>query len=329
MLFDPRTIGYVAAAVDDIFGEELTARKKRRKTHNKRSRRYVNSIFQELGAGMTRRAYRMHARSFWHLVELLDSHLDSYQKGREEEGQGSTGGAKNGFISNATRVSCAIRYFAGGRPEDIAVVHGVSHSEVFRSVWRVVDAVVLSDAPELALEFPDGHDRQAALAKEFQANSKAGFDNCVGAIDGMLVWIEQPTLASCKAAAVGQIKFFCGRKKKYGLGLQAVCDAHGRFTNIFIGHPATTSDYLAFTTSPLYFKLKNKGFLADGLCLYGDNAYVNTEYMVTPFKSVQSGPKYDFNFYHSQVREDVHQYFCLLRLTGDQPSFALLSAGSY
>ena len=51
--------------------------------------------------------------------------------------------------------------------------------------------------------------------------SQAGFDNCVGAIDGMLVWIEKPNKKECRKVGVGSKKFYCGRKKKYGLNLQA------------------------------------------------------------------------------------------------------------
>jgi hypothetical protein len=36
-------------------------------------------------------------------------------------------------------------------------------------------------------------------------------------------------------------------------------------------------------------------FLAEGLMIFGDNAYVSTEYMVTPYKNVRAGPKDDFN----------------------------------
>ena len=32
-------------------------------------------------------------------------------------------------------------FFSGGSPLDIALVYGVSHSEVFISTWKVVDAV--------------------------------------------------------------------------------------------------------------------------------------------------------------------------------------------
>lgn len=271
MRLDAATQALLGRSLQEAFQEELEGEedvfrpKKLRKTHNHRKRRYVNSIFVELGNDLTRRAYRMHAASFWKLLGILDAGLSSHFKPRVGSGRGSVGGAKNGKISNATRLSVAIRYFAGGRPEDIALVHGISHTEVFKSVWRVVDAVNTSTAPEIACSFPKKHEDQQQLAVDFKAVSAAGFDNCCGAMDCMMIWTEQPTLASCKAAACGRLKFFCGRKHKYGIGLQAVCDAFGRFLNIFLGHPATTSDYLAWRTSPLYHLItKNKDFLAPG-----------------------------------------------------------------
>jgi len=75
----------------------------------------------------------------------------------------------------------------------------------------------------------------------------------------------------------------------------------GRFLDVSIGHPASTADWLCFKTSSLYDQLEQEGFLAPGLILLGDNAYVNTTYMATPFKAVKSGDKDDYNFYHSQV----------------------------
>ena len=49
--------------------------------------------------------------------------------------------AKNGPISSVVRLSIAIQFFAGRDPYDVSVVHGISHKEVYRSVWRVVDAI--------------------------------------------------------------------------------------------------------------------------------------------------------------------------------------------
>jgi hypothetical protein len=118
---------------------------------------------------------------------------------------------------------------------------------------------------------------------------------------------------------IGGKKFFCGRKKKFGLNMQAVCDARRRFLDVEIGHPGATSDYLAFALSGLHTKLQGTNpehptlpFLCPGLALFGDNAYINTNYMVVPFKAVSSGPKDAFNFYHSQVRINIECAFGML-----------------
>ena len=67
--------------------------------------------------------------------------------------------------------------------------------------------------------------------------------------------------------------------------LQAACDVEGCFLDISIGHPGSTSDHLAFSTSPLFCRVEEMGFLAEGLCLFGDLACVNTGYMAAPHKS--------------------------------------------
>lgn len=81
-------------------------------------------------------------------------------------------------------------------------------------------------------------------------------------------------------------------------------DYLGRFLDVQIQHPASTSDFLAFATSDLKAKLDQLGFLSRGLVIFGDNAYSNSEYMVTPFKGSTLGSSQDsFNFYHSQLRQ--------------------------
>ena len=98
-------------------------------------------------------------------------------------------------------------------------------------------------------------------------------------------------------------------KKKFGMNLQGTVNHHCQFLHISVQHPASTSDYLTFSTMDLFHKLEKPGFLAPGLCLFGDNAYVNTPYMATPFRNVPSGSKDDYNFYHSQVRIRVECAF--------------------
>ena len=257
----------------------------------------------------------MNARSFWKLERLLRPYMSKPRSARVKR-QRKSDGARNGRISTSIRLSAAIRYFAGGRPDDITLSHGISHSEVFNSVWMVVDAVIT--CPELAFSFPVEHEKQWAIARGFKANSTPGFDNCAGCIDGMLLWTEKPTEQSCEFAQCQPKRFFCGRKHKFGLNFQGICDHLGRFIDVTCGSPASTSDFLAFTLSKIYHRLEDN-LLAPGLCLYGDAAYVNNRYMATPFKSVSSGSKFDYNHFHSQVRRicqllppAVGVSFCLL-----------------
>ena len=87
------------------------------------------------------------------------------------------------------RLGIAKQYFDSGLPYDIMVKFGVLHTSVFESVWITVEAV-----------------------------------NGAGAIDGILIWMHKPSLKEADAAGVGQKKFFCGQKNKFGLNCQAVCD---------------------------------------------------------------------------------------------------------
>jgi hypothetical protein len=273
-----------------------------------RVRRKVKTIFREHGPYYVRRAYRMTESAFWDLHKLLQPHMSSSIRlktgGRQKKHRN---GGKNGLISTDIRLSAAIRYFAGGRPEDIAISHGIAHSEVFYSVWKVVDAV--NRCEELGFTFPMSHAGQQELALAFKAKSAAGIDCCVGATDGMLLWIERPGTSDCERAHCGAKKFFCGRKHKFGLNMQATCDAEGKFMDVSIAHPASTSDFLAFSTSPFQKKIERPGFLSPGLCIFGDAAYVNNGYFMTPFKNVKSGVKDTFNFYHSQLRINIECAF--------------------
>ena len=150
------------------------------------------------------------------------------------------------------------------------------------------------------------------MAYDFTFRSKAGFDNCVGCIDGMLLWTEKPFQKHCKKVGVDSGKFYCGRKGKFGLKMQGVCDAWRHFTYISVQHPASASEYLAFVTSSLYQKLTEGTGLPDSYCLYGDNAYVNETYMAVPFPNTSSGPKDAYNYYQSQVRINIECAFGVL-----------------
>jgi hypothetical protein len=69
---------------------------------------------------------------------------------------------------------------------------------------------------------------------------------------------------------VDQKKYLCGRKHKFGLNCQAVCDARGRFLDMSITYGGSSSDCLAFEDSNLHKRLE------DGLVNMGMSSSVIT-----------------------------------------------------
>ena len=94
---------------------------------------------------------------------------------------------------------------------------------------------------------------------------------------------NEPTNYECKRVEVDSGKFYCGHKGKYGLNMQTVCNARRRFVGISLRNPASASDYLAFITSDLKHDLATEGFRTGNLCIYGDNAYANNDFVAVPF----------------------------------------------
>ena len=197
----------------------------------------------------------------------------------------------------------ALRYFAGGSYLDITISHGIGKTYVYCSIWAVVHAT--NRCPCLQFRFPATAVECQETAVDFTFRSKAGFDNCVGCIDGMLLWIEKPFLKECEKVGVDIGKFYCDQKAKFGLNLRGVCDAHRRFTYISVQNPASASDCLSFVTSSLYEQLMEGSGLPNGYCLYGDNAYVNETYMSVPFPNTSSGPRDAYNYYQPQLQINI------------------------
>lgn len=276
---------------------------RRGKKTRPRERRTVNQIYKALGPIYFKRAYRMSYASFW---KLHDSLLPYLVKATGYKDCSKSFYLHNGPILHSTRLACAIRYFAGGSPYDIVAKYGIGHTDVFNSVWYVVDAINMH--PDMSFSYPESHEEQRKIADGFRAVSAAGFDCCAGAVDGILIWTHRPTKDDCRFVKCDAMKFMCGRKNKYGLNCQAVSDARGKFLDMSIIFPGSTSDCLAFEGSRLFQKLEN-GLLDRGLCLFGDNAYINALLLAIPYTGSTSKYHDSYNFHHSQLRIRVECAF--------------------
>jgi hypothetical protein len=107
----------------------------------------------------------MTEESSWKL-HLWKPHMGSRRGNSWKRKKKHRNGGVNRLIATEVRMSAALRYFASGSPEDIAICHDIGHSEVFNSgCWRVVDAV--NKCPELTFDFPTCHQKQMEMALAF------------------------------------------------------------------------------------------------------------------------------------------------------------------
>ena len=151
-------------------------------------------VIAPLGDTFFRRAYRMEKESFFHLHSMLRKDLE---KQFFPAGGGSRDIRRSSYlIRTEMRLSMAIRFFAGGDPYDIMVIHGVSYMSVFNAVWGIVD--VVNNSPLLKITFPT-HEEQEEIALGFSTMSGADFDKVILALDGILIWIQKPSKREARA----------------------------------------------------------------------------------------------------------------------------------
>ena len=172
---------------------------------------------------------------------------------------------------------------------------------------EVINAV--SNSESLKLQFPITSSDLKVSAERFQNKSSGGIiGGCVGAIDGWLCSIRTP-----RADEVGRVKsFFSGHYQTYGINVQACCDSECRFLAFSANSPGGRSDSLAF----LYWRLR---LIVDqlpvGQFIIGDNAYINTDKLLTPFCKadlINHIDRSNYNFYLSQLRIRIEMSFALL-----------------
>jgi len=98
---------------------------------------------------------------------------------------------------------------------------GLGCADVRYSVWDVTNAI--NSHPNMEIKYPTDHEKQRSVARGFQMKSAPSFDCCAGAVDGIPIWMNKPSQRDCEEAECSPGNFFCGRKHKFGLNMQAIC----------------------------------------------------------------------------------------------------------
>lgn len=228
--------------------------------------------------------YRMRAEYFYDLLDgdvtrLLDGELTVHSERQAKN-------AKSGqLIVPEVRLAAALRCFAGGAVDDLALIYRISKSEVYDSVWAVVDAVNHAHKSELSMDLDDA-EKLKTLKLEFRARSKKQvWAGQIGAVDGVHFKMNKPSDKDVPDAG----KYYVSRKGMYALLCIATCDVHRRFLDMDISQLPTTHDSLAYLASDL-----GSAVNAGQHFLNGDAAFQGARWMVWPSGEAEFD---DFDFF--------------------------------
>ena len=106
-----------------------------------------------------------------------------------------------------------------------------------------------------------------------------------------------PIITPTKKTAKNVRSYFSGHYQKYGVNIQACCDAECRFTFLGLGGPGVTKDRTGMKQSGLFDKVES---LPPGYVCIGDCAYQPTEHLVPIFGGdlALREENDNFNFYY-------------------------------
>ncbi len=208
-----------------------------------------------------------------------------------------------GFISGEVKLAITLRILAGGSYLDLALLYDTSSSHAYDIFHSVINNWILDDklVKISGIDYMNDDKRLEEVAMIFLQKSDGVLAGCIGAIDGWLVKIIQPSYKD----GVKYPGTFFSRKGFYALNVVAIVDRDKRVLYRVIQARGAEHDSTAFKNTKLYawleknwewLKLKKYYFI-------GDSAYSLKSFLLTPYDNVCHGTAEDnYNFFHSASR---------------------------
>lgn len=175
-----RRLQFIAQAV-----AEAARRKRPRGPNRKRERGYDLRKMDDLSDRDFTRMFRVSRARFADILGKISPKLER----DVQQAKNSSGGP----ITPKTKLAVTLRWLAGGCYLDICFGFGVANGSFYNAergpLWPTVRA--LDEAYDL--KFPcDDLDRLQQIGAEFGAHSRGILQNCVGAVDGLLIRTRAP-----------------------------------------------------------------------------------------------------------------------------------------
>jgi hypothetical protein len=198
---------------------------------------------------------------------------------------------------------CLLRWLAGAYI-DIRLCAGIYRSSFYRCIHSAMNAI--SSINQISnLSFSPDESSISCLADGFKDISGTGgiFNGCVGVVDRFLLQACTPSVRGSN----GNVKaYFLGHYQCYGINVHGICDLKCRFIYLASAAPGGCNDIVAFRRFGLQQMINSLPL--GHYILVGDNAYVCSEHLLTPFSGNESR-KDSYNFYISQLRIRIEMTF--------------------
>ena len=258
--------------------------------------------FQEVTAWMSdeefQRAFRMQRSTFRKLVELLCVHL--------ERNEAMALRVSDGPIPVQVRVGIALRLMAGGSAIDLMTLFHIPDATInyiLREVSQALNSVLT--LPGVPTSVPEC--RRLAEWMRCSRVVRNPFYGCIGAVDGMAIRIHKPREKDLP-------RDYRSRKGFFALPLQCLVDGKYRILCFSMRCVGATHDSMSYAVSNLAAFLRD-GCLPREFWIVGDEAYVCSELLITPYARAVAPPgsaRDALNFFLSSMRIHVEQAFGIL-----------------
>ena len=194
-----------------LLDEDDDDKQKRKKSHLQQRCRWYRFVLINKDRPLFRRHLRMTYDSFLILLDKIRPHLPVPDE--------QMGALRGGVIIPELQLYATLRYLAGASYSDICFFCKISASSFYRVLWQTIHAINKA----IEIKFPSLPEDCAILASSFESISHTGIiANCVGVVDGYLLPIVTPR----KKHAKNVRSYFSGHYQKYGINIQACCDAN-------------------------------------------------------------------------------------------------------
>ncbi len=157
------------------------------------------------------------------------------------------------------------------------------------------------DCNHLAINFPNSIEELEGFQK---ISSGRIIDGCEACVDWILLSIWTPS-----ANETGNVTaYYSGHFAEFRMNIQAACDSYRCFVYVSVAAPGWTSGIVAYRKISLSKMVED---LPLGKHVVGDNAYVCSEHLLTPFpgKKRHQAQNDSYNYHLSQLRIRIKMIF--------------------